>query len=112
MPRMVPGIASSEDAKMIGITPDMFTFTGMKVDWPPYILRPITRLAYCTGIRRSALVIMMIATISTRKSAIIKTTETMLEKLYSFRRIYRPLRSKNFMWNSSSSPRMSLLKAG
>ncbi len=68
----------------------MFTFTGMKVDWPPYILRPTTRLAYCTGIRRSALVIMMIATISTRKSAIIKTTETMLEKLYSFRRIYRP----------------------
>ena len=40
---------------MMGITPDMFTFIGMCVDWPPYIFRPTTRLAYCTGRRRSAL---------------------------------------------------------
>ena len=42
-------------AKMMGMTPDMFTFMGMWVDWPPYIFRPTTRLAYCTGRRRSAL---------------------------------------------------------
>ena len=31
----------------------MFTFRGMWLDWPPYILRPTTRLAYWTGMRRS-----------------------------------------------------------
>ena len=27
-------------AKMMGMTPLMFTFMGMWVDWPPYIFRP------------------------------------------------------------------------
>ena len=39
-------------AKMIGMTPAMVTFIGRYV-WPPwYILRPRTRQAYWTGIRR------------------------------------------------------------
>ena len=38
---------------MTGITPPEFTFSGRCVDWPPIILRPTMRLAYCTGIRRS-----------------------------------------------------------
>src|SRR5438093_5161045 len=42
----------TDDAKMIGMTPAWFTFSGMYVDWPPIILRPTTRLAYWTGIRR------------------------------------------------------------
>ena len=71
---MVPGIASSEEAKMIGRTPDMFTLMGMKVDCPPYILRPTTFLAYCTGMRRSAVVMMMISTISARKSTTMSGT--------------------------------------
>ena len=37
---------------MIGITPDWFTLSGMYVFWPPYIRRPTTRLANCTGTRR------------------------------------------------------------
>ena len=38
---------------MTGITPPEFTRSGRWVDWPPMTLRPTTRLAYCTGIRRS-----------------------------------------------------------
>ena len=38
---------------MMGMTPDIFTLMGMVVDWPPYIFRPTTRLAYWTGIFRS-----------------------------------------------------------
>ena len=38
---------------MTGMTPPAFTFSGMWVDWPPIIRRPTTRLAYCTGMRRS-----------------------------------------------------------
>ena len=34
------------------MTPATFTFSGRWVDWPPYIFRPTTRLAYCTGIFR------------------------------------------------------------
>ena len=44
-------------AKMIGITPAVFTRSGMCVFWPPYIFRPTTRFAYCTGIFRCACVI-------------------------------------------------------
>ena len=73
-PRIVPGIASREEAKMIGRTPDMLTLIGIKVDWPPYILRPTTRFAYCTGMRRSAFVMMMITTISAKNSTTISGT--------------------------------------
>ena len=38
---------------MTGITPPELTFSGRCVDWPPIILRPTMRLAYCTGMRRS-----------------------------------------------------------
>ena len=38
---------------MTGITPPALTFSGRCVDWPPIIRRPTTRLAYCTGMRRS-----------------------------------------------------------
>ena len=41
-------------AKITGRTPAMLTFMGRLVLWPPYILRPTWRLAYCTGMRRSA----------------------------------------------------------
>ena len=40
---------------MMGMTPPIFTLMGMWVDWPPYIFRPTTRLAYWTGRRRSEL---------------------------------------------------------
>ena len=49
---MVVGIASRELAKITGSTPERFTLIGRWLDCPPYILRPTTRLAYCTGIRR------------------------------------------------------------
>ena len=39
-------------AKMIGMTPAWLTRRGRKVEAPWYILRPRTRLAYWTGIRR------------------------------------------------------------
>ena len=42
----------TDTAKMIGITPAWFTFSGMYVLWPPIMRRPTTRFAYCTGIRR------------------------------------------------------------
>ena len=37
---------------MTGMTPPVFTFSGMCVLEPPYIRRPTTRLAYCTVTRR------------------------------------------------------------
>ena len=40
---------------MIGNTPFAFTLSGIIVDCPPYILRPLTCFAYCTGILRSEL---------------------------------------------------------
>ena len=49
----VCGKVSTDDAKMTGITPPEFTLSGRCVDCPPMILRPTTRLAYCTGMRRS-----------------------------------------------------------
>src|SRR5207245_10912488 len=48
------GKASIELAKMTGITPPALTRKGRCVDCPPITLRPTTRLAYCTGILRSA----------------------------------------------------------
>ena len=48
------GMYSSDEAKMTGMTPAWFTFSGIYVEVPPYILRPTIRLAYCTGIRRWA----------------------------------------------------------
>ena len=45
---------SSEEAKMTGMTPAWFTFSGMYVEVPPYIRRPTIRLAYWIGIRRCA----------------------------------------------------------
>ena len=42
----------TDDAKMIGITPAWLTFSGMYVLPPEVILRPTTRFANCTGIRR------------------------------------------------------------
>src|ERR1051326_8942653 len=47
------GMLNSDDAKITGITPPEFTRNGRCVAWPPMILRPTTRLAYCTGMRRS-----------------------------------------------------------
>ena len=55
-------------AKMTGITPLMATLTGRKVLWPPYILRPTTFLAYCTGMRRSASFIKTMTQMTTRNS--------------------------------------------
>ena len=49
----VCGKVSTDDAKITGITPPEFTRSGRWVDWPPITLRPTTRLAYCTGMRRS-----------------------------------------------------------
>ena len=37
---------------MTGITPPVFTFSGMWVLLPPYMRRPTIRLAYCTVTRR------------------------------------------------------------
>ena len=59
---------------MTGRTPDIFTLIGMWLDWPPYILRPTTRCAYCTGIRRSALVITTMNTMAARNSTRVKGT--------------------------------------
>ena len=39
-----------EEAKITGITPAVFTFSGIFVDCPPTILRPCIFFAYCTGI--------------------------------------------------------------
>ena len=43
---IVAGNARMDDAKMTGMTPPVFTFSGMCVLDPPYIRRPTTRLAY------------------------------------------------------------------
>ena len=48
-----------DEAKMTGMTPAMLTLSGMKVLVPPIMRRPTTRLAYCTGTRRSPVVIQM-----------------------------------------------------
>ena len=46
-------IIITDEAKMTGMTPAMLTLSGMKVLVPPIMRRPTTRLAYCTGMRRS-----------------------------------------------------------
>ena len=43
-------MASSELAKIIGITPVIKTLIGIWVACPPYIFLPTTLFAYCTGI--------------------------------------------------------------
>ena len=45
---IVAGNARIDEAKMTGMTPPVFTFSGMCVLEPPYIRRPTTRFAYCT----------------------------------------------------------------
>ena len=52
MPAIVAGNARIDEAKMTGMTPPVFTFSGMCVLDPPYIRRPTTRFAYCTVTRR------------------------------------------------------------
>src|SRR5205085_8206330 len=49
---IVAGNARIEEAKITGMTPPVFTLSGMCVLDPPYIRRPTTRLAYCTVTRR------------------------------------------------------------
>ena len=49
----VCGKARIDEAKITGMTPPALTFSGIWVDCPPITRRPITRLAYCTGMRRS-----------------------------------------------------------
>ena len=44
--RIVAGREAMDCAKMMGITPDMFTLMGRNVLWPPYIFRPRICLAY------------------------------------------------------------------
>ena len=64
MPAIVAGNARIDDAKMTGMTPPVFTFSGMCVLDPPYIRRPTTRLAYCTVTRRCPRSTKMIAAIT------------------------------------------------
>ena len=56
----------TDAAKMTGMTPAMLTLSGMKVLVPPIMRRPTMRLAYCTGMRRSPVVIQMTPTITAR----------------------------------------------
>ena len=55
---------------MTGMTPAWLTFSGMYVDVPPYIRRPIIRLAYWTGIRRCACSMKTTKKMTSRTSAI------------------------------------------
>ena len=52
---IVCGNMMIEEAKITGMTPAVLTRIGRWVLCPPYILRPTTRLAYCTGMRRCEL---------------------------------------------------------
>ena len=69
----VAGNARIDDAKMTGMTPPVFTLSGMCVLDPPYIRRPTTRFAYCTVTRRcprsTKTMAAMTATISTSSSS-------------------------------------------
>ena len=58
-----------DEAKITGMTPPVFTFSGMCVLDPPYCRRPTTRLAYCTVIRRWPRSTKMIAPITTTAMA-------------------------------------------
>ncbi|MPN27737.1 hypothetical protein SDC9_175171 [bioreactor metagenome] len=61
----VAGKRVKELAKMMGITPAIFTRSGMWVLCPPYILRPTTLFAYWTGILRCPSVTATTATVAT-----------------------------------------------
>src|SRR5665811_2602149 len=76
-----PGRASIEDAKMTGMTPAMLTLSGMYVLVPPYILRPIIRLAYCTGTRRCDCSTMTTSAMTRKpmRMTMIKTSQRPLE---------------------------------
>ena len=52
--RIIDGKDMMDDAKMIGITPAVFTFSGILDDCPPTIFLPAIFLEYCTGILLSA----------------------------------------------------------
>ena len=54
-----------DEAKITGMTPPVFTFSGMCVLDPPYCRRPTTRLAYWTTIRRCPRSTKMIAPTTT-----------------------------------------------
>ena len=47
---MISGSDIILDAKITGITPEVFTFSGMKLEFPPSIFLPTTFFEYCTGI--------------------------------------------------------------
>ena len=51
-PTIVIGMNINACAKMIGITPALFTFKGMYCLAPPYCLLPTILFAYCTGTLR------------------------------------------------------------
>ena len=51
---IIVGIDIREEAKITGITPAVFTFSGIWLDWPPTIFLPCIFFAYCTGILLSA----------------------------------------------------------
>ena len=51
---MITGNWRMDDAKITGITPAVFTLSGIDEDDVPYLLLPRKVLVYCTGIRRSA----------------------------------------------------------
>src|SRR5207253_2926651 len=51
----------------------LLTFNGMYCVWPPYILRPTTRFAYCTVTLRTPWVIAITAAMTINKNATIST---------------------------------------
>src|SRR5262245_4978604 len=74
-PATAAGRLMTESAKMIGITPAVFTRSGMWVLAPPYIRRPTIRFAYWTGIFRVAWVMAMTAAMT---STIIVSTNSIV----------------------------------
>jgi hypothetical protein len=72
MPKINPGISKSELAKMTGMTPAWFTFSGRNCRVPPYTRRPRTCLADCVGMRRCPLVMAITATTTATNRTIIK----------------------------------------
>ena len=65
IPASVAGNARIDEAKITGMTPPVFTFSGMCVLDPPYIRRPTSRFAYCTVTRRWPRSMKMIAATTT-----------------------------------------------
>ena len=53
IPENSSGAERIELAKMTGMTPPEFTFSGRWVAPPCVMRRPTIRFAYCTGMRRS-----------------------------------------------------------